>query len=499
MELNFPKSVCRYLAHAVREPQTQELIQEIRLSDGMPDVGRILSAWGQIVLRGKEWRSDEISESGGVMAWVLYAPEDGTQPRTVESWIPFQMKWDLRDEPREGTIRIKNLLRYIDARSTSARKIMLRVGAAALGEALVSREQEFSVPGEVPEDVQLLKSTYPVRLYKEAGEKSFLMDEDLTMPDSAPRPEKLIYYTMNPSVNDKKVMGDKVVFRGNGNLHVLYLSEEGQLHSWDFELPFSQLGNLDEAPGTDAQADVQMCVTSLELELDDESHLRLKCGLLGQYLVDDRQMLEIVEDAYSTTRPSEVDMQMLELPAILEQRQQVVPIQQEIHQNADIIVDSTFLPDFPKQNRGWEQRDLQLQGQFKTLYYGEDRTLQSAAGRWEGELTVPADEQSDVFAGLLPAPQPQAIAAGDSIRMTGDMPLLMQTESTQGIPMVTGMELMQPEEADTQRPSLILRRAGDARLWDIAKLSRSTVEAIKAANGLEGEPEKERMLLIPVG
>jgi len=499
LELNFPKSVCRYLTHALREPQTQELTQEIRLSDGMPDVGRILSAWGQPVLRGKEWRSDEISVSGGVMVWVLYAPEDGTQPRTVESWIPFQMKWDLQGESREGTIRIQNLLRYVDARSTSARKIMLRVGAAALGEALVPREQEYSIPGEVPEDVQLLTNSYPVRLYMEAGEKSFLMDEDLTMPDSAPRPEKLVYYTMNPSVNDKKVMGDKVVFRGNGNLHVLYISEEGQLHSWDFELPFSQLGNLDETPGTDAQADVQMCITSLELELDDESHLRLKCGLLGQYLVDDRQLLNIVEDAYSTTRPSEVDTQMLELPAILEQRQQMIPMQQEIHQNADIIVDTTFLPDFPKQQRSWDRRNWQLQGQFKTLYYGEDRALQSASGRWEGEFGIPADEHSDVFADILPTSQPQAIAVGDAIRMTGDMPLSVQTQSAQGIPMVTGMELMQPEDTLSQRPSVILRRAGDARLWDIAKLTGSTVEAIKTANGLENEPERDRMLLIPVG
>lgn len=499
MELKFPRNVCRYLAPAVREPQTQELTQEIRLSDGMPDVGRILCAWGQMVLRGKEWRSEEISASGGVMVWVLYAPEDGTQLRTMESWLPFTMKWDLHGESREGAIRVRNLLRYVDARSTSARKIMLRAGVASMGEALVPREQEYCTPGEVPEEVQLLKLSYPVRLYKEAGEKSFLMDEDLTMPDSAPRPEKLVYYTMNPAITDRKVMGDKVVFRGNGNLHVLYLSEEGQLHSWDFELPFSQLGNLDEAAGSDAQAEVTMCVTSLELELDDESHLSLKCGLLGQYLVDDRQVLDIVADAYSTMRPAEVDVQMLELPAILEQKQQVIPAQLELHQTAESIMDSTFLTDFPKQQRGWDQRNWQLQGQFKTLYYGDDSTLQSAAGRWEGEFAMPADENSDVFANVLPAPQPQAVAAGDTIRLTGDMPLSFQTQAAQGIPMVTGMELMQPEEQESQRPSLILRRAGDAGLWDIAKLTGSTVDAIKAANGLESEPERDRMLLIPVG
>ena len=51
---------------------------------------------------------------------------------------------------------------------------------------------------------------------------------------------------------------------------------------------------------------------------------------------------------------------------------------------------------------------------------------------------------------------------------------------------------------DPNRPSLILRRAGDQCLWDIAKAAGSTMEAIRKANGLSGEPAPEQMLLIPV-
>lgn len=499
MELKFPGNVCRYLAPVVREVKNQELTQELRLSDGMPDVGRILCAWGQIVLRGKEWRADEISVNGGVMVWVLYAPEEGTQPRTMESWIPFSAKWDLRGESVEGDIRVKNLLRYMDARSTSARKIMLRAGIASLAEAFVPAEQSYSAPGPVPEDVQLLTGTYPVRLYQEAGEKSFLMDEDLILPDSAPRPEKLIYYTMDPTVNEKRVTGDKVVFRGNGNLHVLYLSEEGQLQSWDFELPFSQLADLDAQAAADAQAEVGMCVTSLELELDDEGHLRLKCGLLGQYLVDDLQMLELVADAYSTMRDADVAVQLLELPAILEQKQQTVPVRQDIRQSAESIVDTSFLPDLPNRNSSWENGNWLLQGQFKTLCCAEGGTLQCAAGRWEDQLAIPADENADVLADVMSVPQPQAKAEGDVIRLSGELPLSFRTQTTRGIPMVTGMELIDREPQQLQRPSLILRRAGEESLWEVAKQTGSTVDAIKKANGLEREPEGERMLLIPVG
>ena len=51
---------------------------------------------------------------------------------------------------------------------------------------------------------------------------------------------------------------------------------------------------------------------------------------------------------------------------------------------------------------------------------------------------------------------------------------------------------------DPGRPSLILRRAGEGSLWDLAKASGSTVSAIRSANGLEEEPLDDRLLLIPV-
>ena len=498
MELKFPKSTCRYLNPVVNQVQNLELTQELRLSDGMPDIGRILGGWGQVILRGKEWRSDSAAFSGGLMAWVLYAPEDGTLPRVMESWIPFQMKWDLEDGRREGGIRIQCLLRFVDARSVSARKIMLRAGIGALGEATQPHEAEYGMAGEMPEDVQILKTMYPVRLPREVGEKAFMVDEDLAFPGSCPRPEKLIYYNMQPVITEKKITGGKVVMRGSGNLHVLYLSEEGQVHSWDFELPFSQLAELERAYGADAQADVRMAVTGLEAELDDESHLRLKTGLLAQYLVDDREMLELVEDAYSPGRTVELDRRTLELPAILERKTEPVRASQTIHQDANLIADAEFLPDFPRLRRSGDQIRMELPGQFQTLYYGKNGQLQSANARWEGESVFRADDGSSMDAVLLPVGRPGAAAAEETMELTADAALQMSVMSRQGIPMVMGLELGEQAPIDSERPSVILRRAGEDRLWDIAKSTGSTVSAIQKANGLETEPASNQFLLIPV-
>ena len=158
MELNFGKQRCTCLNPQVREIQNAEQTQEIKLSDGMPDIGRILAAWGQPILRSKEWQSESVAFSGGMMVWVLYAPEDGSAERCLEAWIPFQMKWDLPEQTPEGQIRIRCLTRFVDARSLSARKIGVRAGMAALAEPWCRTERELYQPDKVPEGVQLLRT-----------------------------------------------------------------------------------------------------------------------------------------------------------------------------------------------------------------------------------------------------------------------------------------------------------------------------------------------------
>lgn len=498
MELQFQKSILSCLEPAVQEVQNSEQTQEIKLPDGMPDIGRVISAWGQAILRGKEWRSDSVAFSGGMMVWVLYAPEDGSEERCIDGWIPFQMKWDLPDNTPEGTIRMTCLPRFVDARSVSPRKIMVRAGMAAMAEAMVPKQAEVFAPDNVPEDVQLLRTRYPVRLPVEAGEKAFVMDEELTLPGSAPVPEKLVYYNLRTKVTDQKVMANKIVFRGTGELHVLYRCEEGQLCSWTFSMPFSQYGELRGEHSADAQSDMVVSPTSLELDLDEEGHLRFKGGLVGQYRITDKQMLELTQDAYSTGRELQVHMDALELPVVLESRRENIYGEQTIPAEANVAADVSFLPDFPRQRRGDNGIEMELPGTFQVLYYGEDGMLRSGTARFEGQHAIAADENSRIVAMPMNTEEPQAVSGNGNILTKGELPLEMTTTTSQGIHMVTGVELGQQRQSDPGRPSLILRRAGNGGLWDIAKSTNSTLEAIRLANNLQNEPTPGQILLIPV-
>ena len=84
MEHRFEKRMMHCLRRDLWQVQERELTQEVRLTDGMPDIGSVVSSRGQCILRMKEWDGDSVTVTGGVTVWVLYDAADGTGVRMIE-------------------------------------------------------------------------------------------------------------------------------------------------------------------------------------------------------------------------------------------------------------------------------------------------------------------------------------------------------------------------------------------------------------------------------
>lgn len=499
METQFQKSNFSYLDPTLNQVMEQEQTLELRLQDGMPDIGRVLGVWGQPLVRSKEWQADSMRVNCGVLVWVLYAPEEEDSPKCAQAWIPFQQSFSHSSDSREGVMQVQCCLRSVDARTLSARKLMLRAVLNTLAQAWVDARAEVYTPCELPGDVCILANTYPVRLLKEAGEKPFVMDEELTLPVGAPAIQDLIRYDLRCELIDKKVLTDKVVFRGVGVLHILYAAQDGTLHNCDLEIPISQYANLSGEYPEDATADICFAITGLELDTDPEGRLRLKAGLTGQYTIYADEKLLLAQDAYSPIREVVPQMQQLQLPAILDKDSISLPAQQSINTDIGRVVDIAFYPDHPRCSREQDRVRAELTGVYHILSMDPEGQLQPTQLRWQMEQQLSAAPQSDVRLRAGAAGTPLLNETADSFYVSCDMILSQETLATQGIPMLSGLEMGPEQEPDPQRPSLILRRAGEQSLWEIAKESGSTVEAICRANDIADDADlHQQMLLIPV-
>ena len=494
MELQFHKVQENCLQQLYRQVHTQEQTQELKIDDTMPDIGHVLGAWGQILIRGKEWQNGMISVSGGILTWVTYTPEEDGAVQCMESWIPFQIRCQIPPSERDGSICVSPLLRNMDARSISARKLMVRANVSVLIQAMVAGKAEVCRPGEIPADVQLLKNTYLLRLPREAGEKAFTVEETLTMPASCATVKKVIRYDLQPELIDQKVMADKVVFRGMGLLHLVYLDTEDMLQNWDFEVPFSQYTELDVMYEDQADACITPILTSLELEMDEESKLHVKAGMVGQYVICDHTALELVQDAYGTDTQVLPQMELLEMPAVLDQTEQTMQAFLEIEADAAKIADVVFYPTHPETA---DQDTMELSGRFQVLYYDTDGILSCQTGKWNDHWTWPADSSCCVAALAIPSGTAQGVIHANGMTLTADLRVVGSCTGNGGMSMVTGLTIL-PKEQEGKKPGLILRRVGDDSLWQIAKQTGSTMQKIRTANGLTEDPAPDKILLIPI-
>ena len=110
---------------------------------------------------------------------------------------------------------------------------------------------------------------------------------------------------------------------------------------------------------------------------------------------------------------------------------------------------------------------------------------------------MPADENTRLLA-VPAAESARAVCNGERITFSSESSLEVTAVTNQQFSVLTGLELGQSRQKDPERPSLILRRAGEERLWDIAKANGSTMEAIRRINGFQEEPASDRLLLIPI-
>lgn len=496
MEVKFNQAQVSCLKPIVSQVHTQELTQEVRLPDAYPDIGRILGCWGQPLIRSKEWSGNSMSANGGIMAWMLYAPEDESQPRVVDAWIPFQFRWAFPEMANDGVIVVQPIITNLDGRSISARKILLRADVGTMGQAMESVKEDVFTPIPVPEDVQLLIRNYPVEVPVEAGEKQLQIEEQIPWEKSPIH--QIVSYSFEPEIEETKVLGNRLVFRGQGRLHMMYMTEDGSIHHYDTQIPFSQYKELDGdyEPGTKVW--ILPVLTALELEKNEDGGILLRAGIAAQYTLFDMKVLELVEDAYSPKRQVNIQSEQLRLPMRLDSVELQMNAEGSLHDDMSQVICANAFACNPGVHIVENGGQVTMDGNYQVLYRDEEGRLMRESIRFDCAKPLTTADDNNIYLWLEGATQPEYQPGNDGMKLHNRYQVSAQVFSGQPIPMVTGLELGEIAEPNPNRPAVILRRAGEEGIWNLAKSCGSTVDAIKAANHLADEPVEGTLLLIPV-
>lgn len=493
MEILFQEQKISYLAEKRCDDLHQEQTGEITVPENLPELGRTLDCFGTVLVRERSVDNGSVTVTGGIQVGVLYLPEGEEQPERLELYLPFTVTKKIPTEPG-AVLHYWGWLRSIEARLVNARKLLIRADLASELTLFTPAELILRQLDPCPKGLVCRRETYPMRLPLCTAEKEVRIADEVLMPEDGKGIDRLLKALCVVELSERRVVGERAVFQGELKLRVLGLTEAGEAVAWSGAVPFSQYAELDRSFEDDATLVIQPILNHVEIDTDgqpDSRRLLVNVSFTCQIVLWAEVPVTLTRDVYYLSGLCRPEWQLCDLHPCLDTMESDLTQTLELPGEAVSVLDWTLFPDrfSTAPMEGAARGGLGL----NVIYYDGDHRLQSCLLRRELRLEREAESSADWRCALVPALEAQQ--QGRQLLI----PLRTRQRYCQnaGLRNLCGLELEPRPREDG--PSLIVQLAS-GELWEIARDNQSTIQAIRSANGLEGESlSQEQLLLIPTG
>lgn len=468
---------------------------ETAIAEYCPDMTRIVTACGQLYIREKTASEERVTVSGTVRVTVLYTSEESTGLRSLTVSVPFSCAAEDRELASAQLIWATGRLLLVEAQAVTARKLYIRLLPEVTMTGYIRAVRRICSGTEENAALRVRCRDHVCSLLDTVVERDITVTQEVQV---SPVPEELLLYRLYPRLTSCRTVGNKLVVKGEAALSALYRGQDQQLHTYDTELPLSQIldgGGLPE----DGEYAVWLCLTGGEarvLRSDNGGGLSVTVELRLLLCAYRTERCTCVEDLYSIRQPVRLEQETVTLPAAHPDR----ILREETVEHLDFGGNKPFfcITDTDCANAAvtTEAGQTALRTTVRTRLLYLDENDSPAVTERASEVVLPVKEMvQGLRCCLSGGPGVQLGAGGCDVRQVVEF----LTEDAQQEPLVTvcGGELLEPEEQG-QTPSLVLRRLlpGET-LWDAAKQYRTDEALLRAVNRLEGEELPDKMLLIP--
>ena len=482
----------------------EETLEAI-VPDAYPDILRICDVEGTAYLAGKEAQEGRAELSGTVRAVLLYQPDGGDVLRHMEVTLPFTCTADAAAITPACRVVAVPRVQSADARLLNPRKVLVRVSLAADTQVFRPSARQICSGVAQSEDsgVEQRTEQYDTCVTVCVQEKPFTFSDDLTLSGGKPEAEELLRARAYLRCGESKVIGNKLIFKGETTLQLLCRAADGALFPAEFQLPFSQIMEVSGA-GEEAVCDVQVTLTDLACTLDgdDGRTFSVVLELLAQASVWEERSVQLLTDAYSTLYPMTCESGRWTLDRSADQGEKEITVRELLELGVLLkeVSDAYACVGNITQSREGDRLTLTAQINVTVLYLTAEGELGSLTRPVQATcvLELPEGTQCTCRCACTTPVFAAATAGGLEVRFPVCFRYAAHTPQTAAGISAASLDENAPLD-HAGRPSIVLRMVGEGeRLWDIAKSYGTTAADILQANALEdGCPAAGQLLLIP--
>jgi len=503
MELSLNQQYLNYYETVLVRTLSHEETIEAIVPDAKPDILSVADTEGQVNLKAKQAQEGRCELAGVISLSILYLPEGGAGLQRMDVGIPFTATFDDGAISNAARLIAEPKVVRAETRLLNPRKILVRVEIATVLRVLVPRSAAICAQAEAESALGLEQRSGTESGYWTTAveEKAFSINEDLSIPNGRPAAASVLKYRTSLLSGESKLIGNKLVFKGELLLQVVYLCVEDGAEQISFTLPFSQIMEIN---GTGDETDTSVCIyqTDVECRLAGEEGrtLQFSIGLVSQVTISEKRSHTMLRDIYSTEQLLETEEKSYQFACLQERGERtqnlreivetpVVPIQ---------VLDAYATTGPVIQSREGGQLVFTCDVTAHLLYEGDDGSVGQINEEFQISQTVEGGADCTCQANFRAVGELVAVSVAAGIEVRILLTFSYEAIASRICTAVCDVQLAGERERESAQPSLVLRSVADESLWDIAKHYGITRQDVMQANDLESEEQLAgRVLLIP--
>ena len=503
MELSLSQQYLNYYETVLVRTLAHEEAIEAIVPDAKPDILSVADTEGQVNLKAKQAQEGRCELAGVISLSVLYLPEGAAGLQRMDIGVPFTTILDDGAISDSARLVIEPKVVRAETRLLNPRKILVRVEIATILRVLMPRSAAICAQAEAEAELGLEQRSSTESAYWTTAveEKAFSISEDLSIPTGRPAAVSVLKYRTSLLSGESKLIGNKLVFKGDLLLQVVYACAESGVEQISFTLPFSQIMEIN---GTGDETDTAVCLYQTDVECrlvgEEGRTLQFSIGLVSQVTVSEKRSHTMLRDIYSTEQLLETEEKSYCF-AHLQERSDRTQNLREIIETPILpaqVLDAYATTGQVQQSREGSQYMFTCDVTAHLLYEGDDGAVKQVNQEFQVSQTLEGRADCTCRAGFRVVGEVVAVpvAAGIEVRIL--LTFSYEMLENQDYVGVCDVRLAGERERGSAQPSLVLRNVVDESLWDIAKHYGITRQDVMRANDLESEEQLGgKVLLIP--
>ncbi|MGI6114361.1 MAG: DUF3794 and LysM peptidoglycan-binding domain-containing protein [Mahellales bacterium] len=495
----------------IGEELAQAMVEgDFVVSDNKPDLNRILTVDGKVVISGKEAVQDRVVVEGTVSFTVLYiSDEKGSPLYSIDVSSNFTQNVELPGVKPKMNVRVKSAIEHIDYNIVNSRKF--KANAVLNLDVRVTNLMQLEVVKKIEgiEDIQVLSDSIKVTDVIGEGTSQTMVKEDIELPDDKPPIGSILYNEAKAVVKDKRTMENRVVVEGEVNLKTLYIAndDEKSINYIQHSIPFSHFIQIEgalENMDCEVEASVDEVYSSIrENAMGDATILDAEAVVGIWARASFTEDMEAVMDAYSPTTSLEIGKKDLKIVQMVGQGTADVVIKETISMPSEAAEISKVYtidarPIITDQRMGEDRVIIEGILGINMLYMAANSEQLIHNYAWEVPFRhfipfdgVAQDMEADLSVGTTSV-EYNVIAPDEiEIRITLGASAVVTRQMERNV-ILTVKEIEGEQQAqESSSITIYYVKEGDT-LWDIAKNFNTTVEAILKTNELEDQDKLQK-------